>query len=475
MKKIDNLTVVAIDCYNYGGAVAALQKTLQQIQPAAAKFLTDIDVEVDGIDVVQIPRINSKEEYSRFVVKELHKHFDTQFVLVIQHDGYVLDGNQWDDRFMDYDYVGAPWLESDGFNVGNGGFSLRSKLLQEKIAGYYVREVHPEDVQICRTYRPYLENRYGIQYAPIEIAEKFAYELRQPNQLTFGFHGYFHAPYKPYVVIKRSAAMGDCIIMEPVMRHFALLNYNVVVDIPKDYYALYQDHYFPVLHISQFDSGRIKPERVINLDLAYEVKPRQNYLKSYFEFAGVKDYKLTRPQLYPLVGPDTKLFQKYVVIHVDERETPHRNTYGVDWAKLRRVLEAKGYVVIQVGHTKTIQAGIRMKTASLGYLKFLIAGCDLFIGVDSGPAHIAVAYNKPCVLLFGSVNANYIYPELENIEIVQGMCEKAFCWHIDGGTAGKKCEFEKDNRYLQCCNHTFEEVIDCVNKLEHQNGAQRTV
>jgi len=469
MTELPQVTLICVDCYHYGDAVSAIQKSLKQIKPAAAKFLTDIDIELDGIEVVKIPRINSKEEYSRFIVKKLYNYFITTHVLVIQHDGYVLNGDIWDNSFRNYDYIGAPWLESDGYNVGNGGFSLRSWELQEVLAhDESISATHPEDAAICRTYRNYLETKYDITFAPAELADKFSFELRQPNQPTFGFHGRFHQPYRPTVIVKRDAALGDCIIMEPLLRYYAIKGYNVVVDIPIGYYALYKDHYFPVQHISQFDRGRIKEEKFINLNSAYEVKPRQNYLKSYFQFAGITDYTLTRPQLYPIVNNVTKLFKAYAVIHIDDRDTPHRNTYGVNWTAVRKHLEFIGLTVIQIGANDSQDAGTRINTPDLGLLKFVIAGCDIFIGVDSGPAGMAVAFNKPCVLLFGSVNPEYIHPDLKDVEIVQGGCDKAYCWHIEGGVAGQPCAYLGTNKEHQCCHHETADVIDAINKLNYK-------
>jgi heptosyltransferase-3 len=38
-------------------------------------------------------------------------------------------------------------------------------------------------------------------------------------------------------------------------------------------------------------------------------------------------------------------------------------------------------------------------------LKRLMAGANLFVGNDSGPAHIAAAFSKPCAVIFGSSNS----------------------------------------------------------------------
>jgi ADP-heptose:LPS heptosyltransferase len=47
------------------------------------------------------------------------------------------------------------------------------------------------------------------------------------------------------------------------------------------------------------------------------------------------------------------------------------------------------------GHSKVIP------NASIPELKGLMSGAHLFIGNDSGPAHIAAAYGVPCVVIFG--------------------------------------------------------------------------
>lgn len=466
MTKLPRVTLVAIDTLNKGAAIVALQRSLEQVQPDRCILLTDEVVEIEGIEVIKIPVIKSKDEYSRFVIKELFKYIETDFLITIQHDGYILNGDCFDEKLYNVDFCGALWLETDGLNCGNGGFSWRSKRLCDIVANDETIEIlTPEDVSINRIYRRYLEGKYGLVWASDEIAEGFSFELREPMQKTFGFHGHFHRPYAETIIFKRPAALGDCLIMEPLLRHFAMQGYNIVVDIPIEYYQLYNQHYFPVKHISQFDAGRI-PARIIDLTYAYEAKPIQNYLKSYFEFAGVKNFKLSRPQLYPLESGKTRYFPKYAIIHIDQRSTTHRNAYDVNWKEVRKHLEAYGYMVLQIGKGEHEECGYQLNTASIGIMKHWIAGCDFYIGVDSAPAGIAVAYNKPAVLFFGSVNSSYIHPDLTNIEVIQQQCIYQHCWHQPGSTVGKECVFNPEKP--PCCIHETEQVIDAINRLHYK-------
>lgn len=469
MIQLKDVTLIAADCYNYGGAVNALQKSMQQCSFAKVKFLTDIPIKVDGIEVVQIPRIDSKEEYSRFMIKELHKYFNTKFVLVVQHDGYVINGDAWTDEFLEYDYIGAAWLYVDGRNVGNGGFSLRSWKLQT-ILGMPDRwhVTHPEDEVIGRLYRKALEIS-GIKFPSDELADRFAFELREPNQPTFGFHGHFHKPYKKHVVLKRSGAMGDCILMEPVIRWYCEQGWQVVLDMPTSFFELYQTYPYPIKHTSHFDAGRIKPELEINLDMAYEVFQDRKYTEAYFQMCGITDYKLTRPQLWPKPTPKTAPFEKYAVVHIDKRKTAERNSNGVDWSDVEKFLNEKGYNVIQIGYEEHEKCGMWMNTQTTSVMKWLISHCDLFIGVDSAPANIAIAYNKPCVLLFGSTDPKKIHVETDGAVIVQGYCEHSGCWHVKGATAGTECKLKGTDRQYQCTKHKTTEVITAISWHIHNN------
>ena len=128
--------------------------------------------------------------------------FDTSHALVIQRDGYVIHPEKWQDDWLQWDYIGAPWPEylikagSYEYRTGSGGFQLRSKRLSVATSELY-RE-HPcrlpVDAYECQYLRPHLEQR-GLQFAPIGEAIRFAYEnpIKEfPNwtvEDSFGFHG----------------------------------------------------------------------------------------------------------------------------------------------------------------------------------------------------------------------------------------------------------------------------------------------
>jgi len=113
---------------------------------------------------------------------------------VIQYDGFVLNADQFSPHFLHYDYIGAPWPNYEVNEVGNGGFSWRSRRLVHAVAQLdYADPAEPEDLFICRTMRETLE-RAGCRFAPKAIAQHFSVEFPAVPFPTFGFHGIFHLP-----------------------------------------------------------------------------------------------------------------------------------------------------------------------------------------------------------------------------------------------------------------------------------------
>jgi len=138
-----------------------------------------------------IPRFESIEDYSAFAIKGVVPVLETEFVLMIHWDGYVIDGSRWSDDFLSFDYIGAPWPFETKYPVGNGGFSIRSRRLLQLMANSNLQYFHPEDMVICKVYRESLE-KLGIRFADLDTAFRFSVEHGDPPGPTLGFHGMFN-------------------------------------------------------------------------------------------------------------------------------------------------------------------------------------------------------------------------------------------------------------------------------------------
>lgn len=201
---LPTVTLCAATSVNVDATVKALVATLKVIEPCRTVLFTDRKVVglPDFVEQVAIEPLRASADYSRFILKELQQHIVTPHCMVIQWDGYPINAGCWDPAFLECDYIGAPWPQfPDAHNVGNGGFSIRSKrLLQACMAQGFEDDGGPEDIVIGRKNRQFLEQQHGIRFASSEIAELFSYERGMPGSpqpaaaitKSFGFHGVFN-------------------------------------------------------------------------------------------------------------------------------------------------------------------------------------------------------------------------------------------------------------------------------------------
>jgi len=195
---LPQVTLCAVTSVNVSATVRALEACLDQIAFADCLLLTDVAVRPSHPDirVVPIGKIGSSAAYSEFLLSRLVDHVGTSHCLVAQWDGHVLDASRWRAEFLDWDYIGASWPQfNDGHDVGNGGFSLRSRRLMEACRAPRFRQMHPEDVAIGRINRTWLEEQ-GFRFAPRELADCFAAERTGNIEASFGYHGVWHMPQK---------------------------------------------------------------------------------------------------------------------------------------------------------------------------------------------------------------------------------------------------------------------------------------
>jgi hypothetical protein len=199
-------------------------------------------------------------EYSWFMMFALWRLIETDYALIVQDDGWVLDGANWRDEYFDYDYIGAlshharvdtpegmRWMSRWGWHEAsklpghvarpllNGGFCLRSRRMMRALVDHpEIQVVIPppdvvagnplqmtwysgattEDEQLTMILRPQLE-AVGIRYAPFDVCQQFSMEDLGPMyqhadfMQLFGFHNRWrrlvrmHPPTIRYMVTQR--------------------------------------------------------------------------------------------------------------------------------------------------------------------------------------------------------------------------------------------------------------------------------
>lgn len=204
------------------GGILAILESIKQTPNSKGLLLSPLKPSYlpEGIEHRVIPKL-SYFEYSMFMIYGLHDYVETDFIITVQDDGWVINGNAWRDDFLNYDYIGAPihlarvttdglsnvhknftWTREPGKveNVFNGGFSLRSRKFLEAPARYQIPyifsapigrsnshklfiwedECNQEDVQICLYMRARLE-KHGIKFPSLDIAKYFSFEHLTPT------------------------------------------------------------------------------------------------------------------------------------------------------------------------------------------------------------------------------------------------------------------------------------------------------
>lgn len=162
--------------------------------------------EKSNIELIIVPKFDYYS-YNSFIISGLVNCIDTDYVLVVQPDGFIANPHNWKDEFLTYDYIGAPFdsrVNEDykiGNEVGNGGFSLRSRKFLEIVAknvdDYDITKHNGlnknEDFFLCKTKGDFLR-ALGIKFAPPDVAVQFSLEgkYKEYKDLTnsFGFHGF---------------------------------------------------------------------------------------------------------------------------------------------------------------------------------------------------------------------------------------------------------------------------------------------
>lgn len=179
------------------------------------------DFEIKIIDEVPY------EDFNEYITEFYANSFDTEFMINFHCDGFIQKPEAWNDNFLNYDYIGAPIiLNFQNINkssqntvfpvIGNGGFSLRSKKLCQKIKklkeinylpkylncfnGSFISEdfyqklpfyFRHEDVYIGLFCKDILES-YGFKFPDENIASMFSTEHYgfKNGELSFNYDIY---------------------------------------------------------------------------------------------------------------------------------------------------------------------------------------------------------------------------------------------------------------------------------------------
>jgi ADP-heptose:LPS heptosyltransferase len=284
---------------------------------------------------------------------------------------------------------------------------------------------------------------------------------------------------KLFKYVQRKAALGDVLWIEPVIRKLAAEYTKVIVVTPfmevfRNYplkNVTFKKEYNPLEKIIR-EISRVffKSAGFLNLGGVYETSPMMHIARAYFIKAGYPEEPLSNPQLHLSADEMKKLpVTPYIVMHLQaySSQKKNRSVHGVDWKRIKEHVESRGLRVIGIGnHTQENAFSTQFVNPTLRELIAYIRGCVFFIGLDSGPSHIAAAFNRPALVFFGSVTPEYrLLLDRFTGKVMQKPCVYAGCYHSATDGSERKCKMVDAAGSPPCCTFTTSEVMSAVDSF----------
>lgn len=204
---LPNVTLAAMASVRVKETVKALQYSMRNIEFGEVVFVSHEKPPYlpKGITFKYIDRLNNIDDFNYNMIYKMHEYIETEFMLLVHYDGFVVNADMWQDKFLEYDYIGSPFpIPNDDFTfrdingnlcrVGNS-VSIRSKRLMElptKINIPFEADHgwFNEDGFICCKNKHIFEAA-GMVYAPLDVAKYFGHESMIPEVIgikPFVFH-----------------------------------------------------------------------------------------------------------------------------------------------------------------------------------------------------------------------------------------------------------------------------------------------
>lgn len=334
--------------------------------------------------------------------------------------------------------------------------------------------------------------------------EKGSYVVQDRNAWEIGMiaeWGTMTADYFPErketfgpIIIIRSGAWGDLLLLTPVLRAFKEANprRSIFLSCGRDKFPMMDGIMegrllgYP-LHSSNVDlSGHI-----ISLEEAFETQPDKHITDAFAEKLGVTvtDYrpiyrvtaeeKEAAENLFPKRGP-YPLMKPRPRIAVQMLSSSRNRNYPIQkWAEVVLKLQASGWEVMLLGTKGSIPRfqpqiyqefihNLADKGLTFRESAAVLACCDAFVGVDSAFIHLCHALDIPAVGLYGAFRWETRTGKAPKTFAITGVGDCKGCsWHVHNGQdfpPNKPCSTKRECVVLSSIEP--DRVVDRVNKLK---------
>lgn len=197
MIQLPDITLIAVATTNVEATVRALEYSRRDIQFGAVKLVSPYMPQPapNSIDHDWVHSFPTIDDWNRYIVYNLHRHFTTEFCLLIHSDGAVANSQSWRPDFLNYSYIGSPWSHQCALAIQGGrdqpynrvgnSIGIRShKLckLPSEIGMEWKRfNADSNEDTFISCHNRILFEQHGCTFAPFDIALQFGREEPLPE------------------------------------------------------------------------------------------------------------------------------------------------------------------------------------------------------------------------------------------------------------------------------------------------------
>lgn len=399
--------------------------------PEVAKYFWWLSAQRPNIRVVENARNEGFIEPSR----KAFAMCDTPYFVLLNDDAVVCPG--WLDLLvapLDLHPMAALSGPVGGCRTLHNDFTGYSGKALEFIEGSCLM-VKTELVKLHGLFAPQLVGAYGedsylslrmreLGYSIHQVGFKLEHERATTSKhvpevkewhannvafLSKRFRHYMTVRHFEYpIVLRRAGAWGDVLLLTPVIRtlkaRHPLSPIYVETQCPEVF------HNNPMVKVASKMIPRMKGELRLNLDGSYERMLDRHIVDAYAEVCGVT-VGSHRPDIFYTAGAHSYLPGSFIAIHPGPVTWPGKSYPFERWNEVADRLASMGLNVVWIGGQTVagFRGGMNLTgKTTIQEMASVLARCQMFIGLDSLPSHVAAAVDVPSVILFGVTSPKFI-------------------------------------------------------------------
>lgn len=228
------------------------------------------------------------------------------------------------------------------------------------------------------------------------------------------------------IALIKKGMMGDLIMVTPAIRRFKILypNHNI--------YIFTDERLHPLFYKNTYISGlnkNIKYDKIIDFKNKYNPTNYENKINFYFKYIN-KSFNLKLNDLndedyqYDLICdlPNPNLGKYALFSPLCAGKWKGRNLINtIPYLKLKEKLEDDGYLTVEIPYEKRVwgKCHLTLPPCSLSQFINLVKHANLIVTVDTGTLHIAQAFKKSTISIFGKVPPESRLIPKNNVTVVK--------------------------------------------------------